>query len=77
MKATKMKKSPRHYNPMATDDGQDERFLKPINDASAENVAAFLDDLLALSDSAVNGEHDPEAEAARKQALRDQEGTSA
>jgi hypothetical protein len=30
-----------------------------------------LDELLALSDASFDGEHDPEAEAARKQALID------
>jgi hypothetical protein len=61
-----MAKSPRHYSPTETDDGQDERFLKPINDASRQNVAGFMDDLLALAEVP---DDDPEALAAWKYAI--------
>jgi hypothetical protein len=53
---------------MATDDGLDEKFLKPINDASKEKVSGFLDELLVMADASVDGEYDPEAAAARKHA---------
>ena len=58
-----MAKSHRHYTPTETDDVQDEAFLKPLNEGSRQNMAGFLDDLLALSDATV-AEDDPETLAA-------------
>ena len=60
-----MTTSRRHYNPAETDDGQDERFLKPLDAASRQSVAGLLDDLLVLADA----EDDPEAAAALRMSL--------
>lgn len=46
-----MKKSQRHYTPTQSQDGEDEAFQKPLNEASKSSVSGLLDELLALADA--------------------------